>query len=108
MNVISLQVHHFYCIISEIKKRVILQQTIYMYTLNNEEGEILLWGERLLYSQISPGEKLLYSQFSGGKGYYGGKATIQQRNQCSEGFTFPAGMPRIFVANAPWKPLVIR
>ena len=57
MNVISLQVHHFYCIISEIKKRVILQQTIYMYILNNEELEILLWGERLLYSQISPGGK---------------------------------------------------
>ena len=70
----------FYCIISEIKKRVILQQTIYMYILNNEEGEILLWGKGYYITRFPPGGKLLYSQFSGGKGYYGGKATIQQRH----------------------------
>ena len=35
-------------------------------------------GERLLYSQISPGGKATYiaSFPGGGEGYYGGKATI--------------------------------
>ena len=42
-----------------------------------KRGKSYYGGKGYFIVRFPPGEKLLYSQFSGGKGYYGGKATIQ-------------------------------